>query len=85
MKEYLLLILIISEYPLVFITHKIAPTNMAGPGLDIIAVAVVLLFDIYVVRTIKRTQRNDIFFKLYLIAFGISTFLLYRFIFISSN
>ena len=69
MKKYLILVLIILEYPLFLIANKIEPTNMAGPGLDLIAVAIIIPYDIFVVRTIKRDWRYDIFPKLYLIAF----------------
>jgi hypothetical protein len=77
MKKYLILVLIILEYPLFMITRKIEPTNLAGPGLDIIAFVVAIVYDIFVIRTIERDGRKSIFSKLYLIALIISTFLIF--------
>jgi hypothetical protein len=75
MKKYLILFLIILEYPLVLIAHKIAPTDMAGPGLDMIAFGVIFIFDIFILQTIDTNWRKSIFPKLYLIALIISTYL----------
>jgi hypothetical protein len=83
MKKYLILVLIILEYPLVLIAHKIEPTDMAGPGLDLIAIATVFFYDIFLVWTIIRDWSKSIFPKLYLIVFIISTYLLYHLIFIA--
>lgn len=74
MKKYLILVLIILEYPLFMIARKIEPTNLAGPGLNIIAFVVAIVYDIFVIRTIEKDGRRSIFSKLYLIALIISTF-----------
>jgi hypothetical protein len=78
MKKYIILALILLEYPLVVVARKIEPTDLAGPGLDMIAVAAVFFYDIFIVWTIKRDWRYDIFSKLYLVAFIISTYLVYH-------
>jgi hypothetical protein len=78
MKKYLILVLIILEYPLVLIAHKIEPTDLAGPGLDLIAIAAVFLYDIFIVWTIIIDWRKGILPKFYLVGFIISTYLIYH-------
>lgn len=54
MKKYLLpLSFYLPFYPLSFISHKYYPTNMAGPGLDILVVGVCVVVPIFFV--VKNT------------------------------
>jgi hypothetical protein len=82
MKKYFILVLIILEYPLVLIANKIEPTNMAGPGLDLPVLAIVFIFNIFVVLGIKKDLNNGFFPKLQLIVFIISCSFLTYFVFI---
>jgi hypothetical protein len=81
LKNYVILLLIILEFPSVVIAHKKYPTNMAGPGLDLLALGIVFIFNIYVVLDIKRNLNNGLFPKLQLTAFIISCSLLSYFFF----
>jgi hypothetical protein len=76
MKNYLLLILILLEYPLFRIARKIDPTNMAGFGLDMIPAIAAFIYNIFIVWTIKRDWDKGVFPKLYLIAVVISASLI---------
>jgi hypothetical protein len=48
-QKYPILILIILEYPLILIAHKIDPTNLAGLGLDFILLFLFVAFNILMI------------------------------------
>jgi hypothetical protein len=48
-QKYPFIILVILEYPLVLIAHKIDPTNLAGLGLDIPLMFLFIAFNILMI------------------------------------
>ena len=54
MKKYVLPILFyLLSFPLIYISHKVYPTNMAGPGLEIIVFGISILVSLFFI--IKNT------------------------------
>ncbi len=64
MKKYLGLALIVLEYPMVVISHKIAPSSLAGAGLDLWVLLLSVFYNSIMMVTGFRNWRKGIFPKL---------------------
>jgi hypothetical protein len=75
-KKYYLVFLIFLEYPLVLIARKIAPTDLAGPGLDIPLMFLFLILNLFMfVITIAKWKKSTLQ-MIYFVGTLLSTFLL---------
>jgi hypothetical protein len=77
MKKYLGLALIVLEYPLVVLSHKIDPSNLAGAGLDLWVLLLSVFYNSLMIVIGFRNWRKGIFPKLYLITSIASIIVLY--------
>jgi hypothetical protein len=61
------LFLIVIEYPLILIGHKIEPTNLAGPGWDTPIFLLSIIYNLVMIRIGIRNWNKGIIPKLYVV------------------
>ena len=67
-KKYLLFSLILLEAPLFILGYEIAPTNMAGPGLDMGMLLLSIIFNLIMIIVSIQNWKKALAPKLYIVA-----------------